>query len=204
MNTVLSLVLPVAGYFFGAIPFGLMIGRLAGVDVREKGSRNIGATNVSRVVGKKWGVLTLLCDCLKGFLPMFVAAAVLPEGMKEQELIVAVTGVMAVLGHMFSVYLGFRGGKGVATGLGMFLYLSPPAIGLSLIVFAVAVAISGFVSVGSLLASGLIPLWLYCFGASRVTICAALMVAGLIWLRHHENISRLLKGKEKSWRKKEL
>lgn len=192
---------PILGYLIGSIPFGLVIGKMAGADVRNEGSKNIGATNVSRVLGKKLGLLTLICDCLKGFLPMFVSAALLPEG-DNRELIISATGIAAVLGHMFPVYLKFKGGKGVATGLGVFLYLSPTAIVISLAVFIAAVALSGFVSVGSLLASGLIPLWLYFLGASKVTIFVAAIVASLIWLKHHENIGRLLRGTEKSWRKK--
>jgi glycerol-3-phosphate acyltransferase PlsY len=117
-------------------------------------------------------------------------------------MVVALTGVMAVLGHMFPVYLRFRGGKGVATGMGVFLYLSPLAIAISLVVFVATVALSGFVSAGSLLASGLIPLWLYFLGASKTTIAAAASVALLIWLKHHENINRLIHGKEQSWKKK--
>ncbi len=195
------LITPVLGYFFGAIPFGLLIGLLLGVDVRTQGSKNIGATNVSRVVGKRWGAITLLCDCLKGFFPVVIAVIVLPEEMANRELIVAITGVAAVLGHMFSIYLRFTGGKGVATGLGVFLYLSPVALGISLVVFVVSVAVSGFVSVGSLLASGLMPFWLYFLGASPVTISAATLIAVLIWIKHHGNISRLLKKEEKSWRK---
>ncbi len=192
---------PVLGYFFGAIPFGLLVGLFGGVDVRTQGSKNIGATNVSRVVGKRWGAITLLCDCLKGLVPVLVAAMVLPDDVANRELLIACTGVAAVLGHMFSVYLRFTGGKGVATGLGVFLYLSPVALGISLVVFVVSVAVSGFVSVGSLLASGLMPLWLYFLGASPVTIFAAAFIALLIWIKHHENISRLLKKEEKSWRK---
>ncbi len=193
---------PVLGYFFGAIPFGLLVGLFVGVDVRTQGSKNIGATNVSRVVGKRWGLVTLLCDCFKGLVPVLVAAAVLPENVANRELAIACTGVAAVLGHMFSIYLRFTGGKGVATGLGVFLYLSPAALGISLVVFVISVAVSGFVSVGSLLASGLMPLWLYFLGASPVTISAATFIAVLIWIKHHENISRLLKKEEKSWRKK--
>jgi glycerol-3-phosphate acyltransferase PlsY len=131
---------------------------------------------------------------------MVFAAKLLPDS-DAKELVVALTGVMAVVGHMFPVYLKFRGGKGVATGLGVFLYLSPAAIGISLVVFVASVAFSGFVSVGSLLASGLIPLWLFFLGASKTTIIAAIIVALLIWLKHHENIGRLLKGQEKSWKK---
>jgi len=194
---------PVIGYLAGAIPFGLIIGSMVGVDVRTQGSRNIGATNVNRVLGKKLGFVTLLCDCLKGFLPMYVAAVLLPDSASK-ELVVAVTGLMAVVGHMFPVYLKFSGGKGVATGLGVFLYLSPPAIAISLVVFLATVILTGFVSAGSLLASGLVPLWLYLLGASKITIATATSVALLIWLKHHENINRLIHGKEKSWKNKAM
>lgn len=192
---------PVLGYLVGAIPFGLVIGKMAGRDVRASGSKNIGATNVSRVLGKKLGLLTLVCDCLKGFLPMYICALALSPS-DSTELIVSATGVAAVVGHMFPLYIKFKGGKGVATGLGVFLYLSPMAIVVSLVVFIAAVAFTGFVSAGSLLASGLIPLWLYFLGASPVTIGAAAIVACLIWLKHYENIGRLLNGNEKSWKKK--
>jgi acyl phosphate:glycerol-3-phosphate acyltransferase len=191
---------PLIGYLIGAIPFGLLIGKMVGVDVRTQGSRNIGATNVNRVLGKKLGAITLICDVVKGLLPMYLAASFLPESATK-ELLVAITGVLGVLGHMFPVYLKFRGGKGVATGLGMFLYLSPLAIGISLLVFVATVAVSGFVSAGSLLASGLIPLWLYLLGGSKISIGAAAGVAVLIWIKHHENINRLVHGKEQGWRK---
>ena len=197
----MNFLLPLFGYFVGAVPFGLVLGKMAGIDVRTKGSKNIGATNVSRVLGKKLGFLTLICDCLKGFLPMYLAASILPES-ETRELVVALSGIMAVLGHMFPVYLKFKGGKGVATGLGVFLFLSPPAILISLVVFVGTVAFSGFVSAGSLLASGLVPAWLWLLGSSRVTIVAATVVALLIWIKHHENIRRLLQGNEKSWKKK--
>ena len=196
----MSFLFPIIGYFFGAVPFGLIIGKMVGKDVRAEGSRNIGATNVSRVLGKKLGFITLVCDCLKGFLPMYIAAFFIPES-PNREIIVAISGIMAVVGHMFPVYLGFKGGKGVATGLGVFLFLSPVAILISLLVFVAAVAFSGFVSAGSLLASGLIPVWLWLLGASKTTIGAAAVVALLIWIKHHENIGRLIRGTEKSWKK---
>jgi len=196
----MNIFFPVFGYLLGAVPFGLVVGKLAGIDVRTQGSKNIGATNVSRLLGKKLGVVTLVCDCLKGFLPMYIAGQFLPAG-SDRELVVLLTGICSVVGHMFPVYLGFRGGKGVATGLGVFLYLSPPAILISLAVFVATVWLSGFVSAGSLLASGLIPLWLYLIGASKLTIVAAAVVAALIWLKHHANIGRLLRGEEKSWKK---
>jgi len=190
-----------ASYLLGSVPFGLLIGKMAGKDVRQEGSKNIGATNVSRLLGKKLGFVTLICDGLKGYLPMLVAASLLKDD-PNAEMIVALCGIAAVVGHMFPIYLGFKGGKGVATGLGVFLYLSPLAILISLGVFIVSVALSGFVSVGSLLSSALMVIWLWLLGGSKITMMTAAIVAALIWLKHHENIGRLLKGEEKSWKKK--
>lgn len=197
----MQIIFLITGYLIGAVPFGLLLGKIAGKDVRTEGSRNIGATNVNRVLGIKFGLLTLVLDCLKGFLPMYLAFHFLPES-DSKELFVALTGVLAMVGHMFPVYLKFRGGKGVATGLGVFLFLSPGAVVLSLLVFLATVGLSGFVSAGSLLASALIPLWLFFSGASKTIVICALLVAFLIWLKHHQNIRRLLAGNEKSWKNK--
>jgi len=197
----MNILFPIASYLIGAIPFGLLVGKLAGVDVRSAGSRNIGATNVNRLLGKKLGFLTLVLDCLKGYLPIYLATLFIQDS-GEMSFYIMSCGVMAVVGHMFPVYLGFRGGKGVATALGVFLFLSPPAIGISLIVFIAAVAVSGFVSAGSLLASGLFPLWLWLLGYPKIMVVTAVVIAALIWAKHHENIARLLQGTEKSWKKR--
>lgn len=197
----MGIVLLAISYLIGAIPFGLLMGKIAGVDVRKHGSKNIGATNVNRLLGKKLGIITLLLDVAKGFLPITLATMIL--GDSPQAVIYSCgCGILAVVGHMFPVYLGFKGGKGVATGLGVFLYLSPLAIVISLLIFIGVVALSGFVSAGSLAAAGLFPLWLYLMGASGPLIITALIIAILIWIKHHENIGRLLRGEEKSWRKK--
>lgn len=198
---IMNILLPIASYLVGAVPFGLLIGRLAGIDVRTSGSGNIGATNVTRLAGKKFGVFTLVLDCLKGFLPIYLASKVVPQG-PGREMVILLCGIMAVVGHMFPVYLGFKGGKGVATGLGVFLFLSPLAIGISSVVFVVAVALSGFVSAGSLLASGLFPLWLWLLGEPKGAIATGVIIALLIWFKHQENIGRLLRGEEKTWKKK--
>jgi glycerol-3-phosphate acyltransferase PlsY len=190
-----------ASYLIGAVPFGLLIGRLVGADVRMAGSGNIGATNVGRVLGKKLGILTLLCDVTKGFLPVWAAAHLLPSSSANRELIVVSCGLAAVVGHMFPLYLKFKGGKGVATALGVFLALSPWSILISVLVFAAAVAGSGYVSVGSLVASGLIPLWLWIMGESSPILVAAIAIVFLIWCKHSSNIGRLLRGEEKTWRK---
>jgi glycerol-3-phosphate acyltransferase PlsY len=188
-------------YLIGALPFGLFIGKLAGADVRKKGSGNIGATNVSRVLGKKLGAATLCCDMLKSYLPMLAAQALL-AGQAKANLWVAVCGLAAVVGHIFPVYLKFKGGKGVATALGMFFFLSPVAVILALLCFLAAVWFTGFVSVGSLVAATVLPLILWLSGEPLATVIVCLPVTVLIWLKHHENIARLRRGEEKSWRKK--
>jgi glycerol-3-phosphate acyltransferase PlsY len=197
----MNILLPIASYLVGAIPFGLLIGRLVGIDVRASGSGNIGATNVTRLLGKKFGVVTLVLDCLKGFLPIYLASKLLPDGPNRETLLL-LCGILAVVGHMFPVYLRFKGGKGVATGLGVFLFLSPVAIAISFVVFAATVGLSGFVSAGSLLASALFPLWLWILGEPMGAVLTGVIIALLIWFKHHENIGRLLRGEEKSWKKK--
>jgi len=190
-----------ASYLVGAIPFGLLLTKGSGIDIRSQGSKNIGATNVSRLLGKKLGILTLLADIVKGFGPMFLAAQLL-DAYSYQITIIAMCGAASVLGHMFPVYLGFKGGKGVATGLGVFLFLAPWAVLICLAVFVAVVALSGFVSLGSLLGSlAVMPaLWLLQEPAWKILLAAFVVV--MIWIRHHQNIGRLLQGTEKSWKKK--
>ncbi len=200
--TIILLAAFLLSYLTGAIPFGLLFSRMVGKDVREEGSGNIGATNVNRVLGKKLGLLTLLCDVAKGFLPVFVASLVLPMG-ENWGLFVGLCGLAAVLGHMYSPYLGFTGGKGVATALGVFLFFSPWAIAVALLVFVAVVGISGFVSAGSLVAAGLIPFLLLMFGGGLATFACAAVIAVLIWVKHSANIGRLRRGEESSWKKKD-
>ncbi|MEN8200904.1 MAG: glycerol-3-phosphate acyltransferase, partial [Thermodesulfobacteriota bacterium] len=152
------------------------------------------------VLGKKLGILTLLCDVAKGFLPVYLASLLLPQ-VENRELFVALCGLCAVLGHMFPVYLGFKGGKGVATALGGFLCLSPLSILLALFVFVAVVGFSGFVSAGSLAAAALIPFLLWLLGGTLSTVLVGAVIAGLIWVKHSSNISRLMRGEEKSWKK---
>ena len=117
-------ILVIFGYLAGSIPFGLLYGRLAGVDVRQQGSGNIGATNVNRLLGKKLGILTLVSDLLKALVPMLIAAQILGN-QPDADLWTMMTGTAAFIGHCWPLYLKFRGGKGVATALGVFLYLAP-------------------------------------------------------------------------------
>lgn len=191
----------IASYLVGAVPFGVLLSRSSGINIRTRGSGNIGATNVTRLLGKRLGMLTLLADVAKGYVPMFVVARLLPES-PEKTAIIALSGAATVLGHMFPVYLGFRGGKGVATGLGVFLFLAPQAVLPCLLVFGAAVGLSGFVSAGSLLGSlAMIPgLWILHEPAWKIMLASFVVL--LIWFKHSRNIDRLLRGTEKSWKKK--
>ena len=198
--TVEHILLVTASYLVGAIPFGLILSRGRGVNIREQGSKNIGATNVSRLLGKKLGFCTLLLDIAKGYLPMSVAGLLLGED-SSRDLVIGLCGAASITGHMFPVYLGFKGGKGVATGLGVFLYLAPQALLFCLVVFVTAVWLSGFVSLGSLLASAAILPGLYFFDEPSWKVSLAAFVVVMIWLKHYQNIGRLLSGTEKSIKK---
>ena len=193
LMSISQIILIAASYLVGAIPFGLVLSRGSGIDIRQQGSKNIGATNVSRLLGKKLGFCTLLLDIAKGYLPMFVAGLLLGD-VPNRNLVVGLCGAASILGHMFPVYLGFRGGKGVATALGVFLYLAPRALLFCLAVFLAAVGLSGYVSLGSLLASAAILPGLYYLAEPSWKFTLAGFVVILIWLKHYQNIGRLLKG----------
>jgi glycerol-3-phosphate acyltransferase PlsY len=196
-----GIILILLSYLIGAIPFGILISKGSGVDIRRAGSGNIGATNVSRLLGKKRGILTLLADIAKGYLPMYAAGHLLGD-FPGRNLIIAFCGAATVTGHIFPVYLGFKGGKGVATSLGVFLYLAPAAILPCLAVFLATVAISGYVSLGSLLGSLTVLPALWFMREAEWKIVLTLYVILMIWIKHYQNIGRLLSGTEKSWRKK--
>ena len=191
----------ILSYLLGAVPFGVLLSRSSGIDIRSQGSGNIGATNGARLLGKKFGLLTLLCDMGKGFIPIFCTALLMQEDPQRQ-FIMALSGAATVLGHMFPVYLGFRGGKGVATALGLFLYLAPGAVALVLLVFLATLRLFGYVSAASLAGAASMPLWLFLLGGEPWKITLALFVAAMIWLKHIGNIKRLLAGTEKPWNKK--
>jgi glycerol-3-phosphate acyltransferase PlsY len=185
-------------YLLGAIPFGYLIVRFAqGQDIRQVGSGNIGATNVLRS-GRKWqGLLTLLLDGGKGYLAVCVARWLLgPDAWAWMTL----AAFMAVFGHIFTVFLGFKGGKGVATGCGAYLAITPYAVLTTLAVFALMVLATRYVSLGSIVATGLFPLWawLWGYGAGHMEVVwAALPGVLLIIWRHSENIRRLIRGTER-------
>ncbi len=176
-------------YLIGAIPFGYVLVRVkTGRDVREMGSGNIGATNVLRTAGRAAGVVTLLLDIAKGALAVWMAGRVL--GSDPLWMSAAALAVMA--GHAFPVFLGFRGGKAVASFVGAFLYLTPAALAAALALFVLTVAVTRYISLGSIVAAGVFPLavWIFERPPAPVLISAALAGAFIVW-RHRSNIQRL-------------
>lgn len=184
--------LALLGYAIGSIPFSFMVARLFGVkDVRTVGSGNVGATNVMRSAGKGAGVLALLLDGSKGAVTVLLA-----RGLAASELEVCVAGIFAMIGHLFPVWLGFRGGKGVATGAGLFLPLAPAALGVAFLTFVATVAIFRYVSLASILASLALPVAARLLGGTATVTATALVAALLVVAKHHANIGRLVRGIE--------
>jgi glycerol-3-phosphate acyltransferase PlsY len=185
-----------ASYLAGSVPFGLLLARfVAGVDVRESGSGNIGATNVGRTAGRSLGVLTLLLDAGKGGISVAVTALVL--GAPHDGDWAAAAGLAAILGHVFPIWLGFRGGKGVATALGVFVVLSPWMALLSTVAFAATFGATRIASLGSMTAAAVMTAGCAVFHGieSPVTRVAAVVFL-VILLRHQENIRRMFRGQE--------
>ena len=178
-------------YLLGSIPSGYVLGKLSGVDVRQAGSGNVGATNVARAVGKRQGVLTLLADALKGMAPVAIGL-----WMQLQPETIAMVASAAFLGHLYPIFLEFRGGKGVATGLGALLIIAPMATMLLVGVFVAVAFPTRLVSLSSIIAAALAPLvlWLF-FQPPAIVWMGAFLAAMIVW-RHRGNIQRLLAGTE--------
>jgi glycerol-3-phosphate acyltransferase PlsY len=185
----------VAAYLLGSIPTGLLLGKAYGIDVRREGSGNIGATNLYRTLGRRVGVLTLIGDCLKGLAPVLAARYLAPSTD-----LAAWVGLAAFCGHVFSVFLKFKGGKGVATALGVFLALSPLALAIALTVFLVLVLKWRYVSLGSIAAAAVMPLAVYVLRGSRAMLLVTTLVALIVIARHHANIKRLVDGTESKFK----
>ena len=189
----MSVLAVIAAYLVGAVPIGWLVARAFGVgDIRRHGSGTIGATNVLRTAGRLPAIVTLLGDVLKGYLAV-VLGTTLGGG---DPAVSAAAAVAAVTGNCWSVFLGFRGGKGVATGLGALLYLAPWATLAAVPVFVVIVASFRYVSLGSLLATVCVPLGALLLGYPRASVVATLLIAVIIVGRHHANIGRLRAGTE--------
>ncbi len=222
---------PVFAFLLGSIPFGLLIATMKGINIREHGSGNIGATNVLRVIGKKYGITCLLLDALKGFIPVVIAISLIRfEGMKnpmtlagllpysqEFPMLTAqafqvITGLCAVLGHNYSPWVGFKGGKGIATSAGVLIALMPAAIVILIAVWLVVFLISRYVSLASIVAAAVLPLvtlWGSWFhgkiqnGTWNKPLFAFTLIVGIlaIW-KHRSNIERLRAGTEHRFTRK--
>ncbi len=209
------LILISLAYVLGSIPFGLIVGLSRGVDIRQSGSKNIGATNAARVLGgKRWFFLVFFLDMAKGFVPMLIASLIVHQWMRDDERNRATyalwlsIGVAAILGHMFSVFLKFKGGKGVATSAGVVLGLIPyftwPGL-VGMLVFALVFLSTRIVSLGSMVAALAFPVLYLVFarmcgwpvtGAQLPLLVFSVLIALLIVFRHRANIARLIAGTE--------
>ena len=202
-------ILIVVAYLLGSVPFGQLIAKAHGKDLRTVGSGNIGATNLSRALGRKWAYFCFLLDVLKGLLPMLAAAACISATPTVTELLLALAvGCAAVLGHIFSIYLGFRGGKGVATSFGVALGLWPYytiCAVIAFLVWLVVVLIWRYISLGSIAASVVFPLVLilaialnpeWSFANLWPLLTVAVAIPIMVVIRHRENIRRVIAGTE--------
>lgn len=185
----------VAAYLLGSIPVGLMMARARGIDIREKGSGNIGATNVARTIGKKLGAIVLVLDALKGATPVLVVLW-LDLDTRVDPFVMTATGFAAICGHCYPVWLHFRGGKGVATSLGVFLVVAPIVALVGIAIFAVLYAAFRVASVGSLAAAASFPVQLLVMGGSDAALTLSLAGFVVIVLKHRGNIARLIRREE--------
>jgi glycerol-3-phosphate acyltransferase PlsY len=185
------------GYLLGSVPTGLLLTRLfSKVDPRKEGSRNIGATNIFRTAGKGLGILTLIGDAVKGALPVWIAIS-----WGVPALWIGIAGLSPCLGHIFPIFLGFKGGKGVATALGIYLVISPIAVFIEFLLFAGIVWKWRYVSLGSITSALTMPILLaFLRDDSQVYFLLSLIIGALILFRHQANIARLLAGTENKWK----
>jgi glycerol-3-phosphate acyltransferase PlsY len=188
-------------FFVGAIPFGRLISQwVARIDITQRGSGNIGATNVARELGLKWGILTLVFDVLKGLVPTLLFDQLIPGASQG----LTITGLCALLGHQFTPFLRFRGGKGVATALGVYLAISPVGCLAAAGVFVLTVYLWDFISLGSMAGAWSVPVFFILLGLPLYPVLGSAVAAGLITIKHRDNIERLLAGKERRWRQKNI
>jgi glycerol-3-phosphate acyltransferase PlsY len=180
-------------YLLGSIPFALLVVKLVkGVDIREYGSGNVGATNAFRVLGLGLGILVALLDIGKGFIAVSVARYF----FADQPLLLLVAGLLSIAGHNWPIFLKFKGGKGVATSVGVLISLSPKTILVAFLVWLTVVLITQYVSLASIIAAIVIPILMYVFGQETIFIILAVLIAVFVIYRHQSNIKRLLAGTE--------
>ncbi|QYR66842.1 glycerol-3-phosphate 1-O-acyltransferase PlsY [Fusobacterium animalis] len=183
-------------YFFGAIPSGVWIGKIfKNIDVRDYGSKNSGATNSYRVLGAKLGIAVLIIDVLKGFIPLYIASKF---NLKYNDLVIL--GLVAILAHTFSCFISFKGGKGVATSLGVFLFLAPVITLILLVIFILVVYFTKYISLGSIIAAFLLPIFTFFTHRDTYLFTLSVVIAIFVIYRHKTNISRLLSGTENKFK----
>lgn len=187
----LPLTILLCSYLLGSIPTGLLLARACGIDIRAAGSGNIGATNVYRTAGRKLGVATLVLDCLKGLIPVLAA-----RHLGLPDVWIAGVGLAAFLGHIYTVFLKFKGGKGVATALGVFLGVSPLAVLGALALFVLVVWKWRYISLGSITAAAAFPVLTAAIDRRPLIVAMTIVIAALVIFKHSENIKRLRAGTE--------
>ncbi len=202
----LTIAILIGAYLVGAIPFGFLIGKARGVDVRTVGSKNIGATNVFRTVGKKWGLLAFALDFLKGLLPVLFVSRLAASSASLPAWLPLATGLAAVVGHMLTPYMRFRGGKGVATAFGMLVALVPWLVLAAFLVFAVVFALSHYISLGSCTAAAFLvfgvwlpfvaPIDCPVFPRDLPQAVVITLLALFVIFKHRANIRRIIRGEE--------
>jgi glycerol-3-phosphate acyltransferase PlsY len=197
MPGMITATLILLAYLLGACPFGLLVARVCGVNIRDVGSGNIGATNVFRMVGKRAGVCVFILDALKGFVPVFFFPSFAHSPL-EPTTIGLGCGVAAIVGHNFPIYLKFKGGKGVATSTGVLFGLAPIAAAIGIVSWIVLLLLTGYVSLASMGAAIAVPVagWSLYQSSGLYLPCALTVLGALIIARHHSNIRRLIDGSE--------
>ncbi len=182
-----------ASYLAGSFPTSAIIAKLNGVaDLTKEGSGNLGATNVSRIIGKKFGVITLIIDASKGFVPVFFAMRLFPAHLIILSLII----IAPVIGHCYSVFVKFKGGKGVAAALGIFIAISPEAVLIAFLIFATILFFARYVSLASIVSAFLMPFLIFYALKNVYIFSASVLISALIIYKHSPNIRRLLSGTE--------
>ena len=202
------LIIAVLSYLIGSVPSGYLVAKSQGIDIREHGSRNIGATNVLRVMGKKWGYLVFFCDSFKGFLAVKLGASIAAHALYSPVLGSVIAAIACILGHNYTIWLGFKGGKGIATSAGVLLALFPVLIVFSVaLIWAVVFFVARYVSLASIVAAVALPCVVF-FTTRKsgsdfwILFGFSVLIAALAVWRHHSNIGRLLNGTESRFGKK--
>ncbi|HPP87150.1 MAG TPA: glycerol-3-phosphate 1-O-acyltransferase PlsY [bacterium] len=189
-----NFIVAICSYLIGSIPTAYIIGNLVKkIDIRNFGSGNVGATNVFRVLGARWGIITLILDMLKGFIPVYIVKKIFNDSFNEQ----LISGAFVVIGHIFTIFLKFSGGKGVASAAGFLLAFTPIETIFTLIVFIAVFAITHIVSLGSIIAAISYPIIIFFFKHPMKLQIFSIILALLIIVKHKKNIERLIKGEEK-------